>query len=570
MKRKLVIVLFLTTLLLTGIIAVQAYWSFSAFKLNKERFNGDIDLVMQRALDSCKKDYFDSIRVVMVKRLSDTGTHIKIDTVRDRDATIMGVDIYISYKYPGYLSEKRLYAGAPYRTTLKILDFYRQKIHHKATIPEVLTEMAFYVPSFLDDVMLKWGIEDLNLNFGKLQAFNKTHGNEQSRNIWKIVNAGIYAFPPNHRQADSIKLRRYFRAELEKLHPKAEFKLIFSDKPIPATQTIVPKPFSALWHTTSKPKADTLKSTKEANELIYSETNQYAYKYHGFLFLQHNENNTLFVRAIFDRAQVGVLKEMILPLLLSGFLIVFTVFCFNYIIRTIIKQKKLTELKDDFINNMTHELKTPIATITVAIEGLQKYNALDDPEKTQRYLQTSRNELSRLDDLVSKVLNVAAFESKEIRLNKEEVAIDELVQDLIASETLKTVKKVGIRYDNTGNVKYIEADKLHLRNVLANLIDNAIKYCDEPVDIQINLYRRKGNAVFSVKDNGIGIPPAHLNHVFDKFHRVPTGNVHNVKGTGLGLNYVKYIVEAHGGNVAVKSEKGAGSEFIITIPLKNG
>jgi signal transduction histidine kinase len=565
MKRKLVIVSFLTTLLLTGIIAVQAYWSFSAYKLNKERFNGDIDLVMQRALDSCKKDYFDSIRVVMVKRLSDVGTGIKLDTDSKTNPVPLKISINISNSMFGF--------SDTYNTTIGRFDYYRKFINHKATVPEVITEMSFYTPELLEKILMALGFEDSAKGWDKVTDYLKAHPGVPRDSVFahtQIIKSGVYGYPENYRQADSIKLRRYFRAELEKLHPKAEFKLLFADKPIPATQTIVPKPFSALWHTTGKPKADTLKSTKEANELIYSETNQYAYKYHGFLFLQHNENNTLFVRAIFDRAQVGVLKEMILPLLLSGFLIVFTVFCFNYIIRTIIKQKKLTELKDDFINNMTHELKTPIATITVAIEGLQKYNVLNDPEKTQRYLQTSRNELGRLDDLVSKVLNVAAFESKEIRLNKEEVAIDELVQDLIASETLKTGKKVDISYDNAGSVKYIEADKLHLRNVLANLIDNAIKYCDEPVDIQINLYQRKGNAVFSVKDNGIGIPPAHLNHVFDKFHRVPTGNVHNVKGTGLGLNYVKYIVEAHGGSVAVKSEKGAGSEFIITIPLKNG
>jgi signal transduction histidine kinase len=546
MKTKLKITLLLAALALTGIIICQAYWSFNAFKLNKQRFDDDINMVMQRALENCKKDYFDSIRMVIVKRLSDTATHIKIDTINGTDTAHVALLISINNKFTGL--------GKPYNTTVDEYNYYRGKINHKATVPQVLTEMSFYVPHLRDELLLLLGMED---------ALKDIKSKE-------TVHSGIFKMPKSYRQADSIKLYKYYRAELNKIHPKANFKLGFSDKPIPATQTIVPKPFSALWRTGSKPLAETFSNTNQANKLIYSETEQYVYKYHGFLFLQHTEKNTLFVRAVFDRAQVGVLKEMIFPLFLSGLLIVFTIFCFYYIIRTILQQKRLTELKDDFINNMTHELKTPIATITVAVEGLQKYNVLTDPEKTQRYLRTSRNELARLNELVSKVLNVAAFENKEVRLNKEKVAIDELVNDLVSSEMLKAGKQVDINYHNNNGIKSIEADKMHLRNVLANIIDNAVKYCDEPVVIKINLNKVGNNAVISLKDNGMGIPAAHINHVFDKFYRVPAGNVHNVKGTGLGLNYVKFIVEAHKGNVNVKSEPAAGSEFIITLPLGNG
>jgi signal transduction histidine kinase len=570
MKTKLKIILLLAALALTGIIICQAYWSFNTFKLNKQRFDSDINMVMQRALDSCKKDYFDSIRVVMVKRLSAPGMSIKLDTVDSWDTAHRSV--YISVKSNGGGVDE------PYSATLPVIAYYRKQIGHPVSLPQLVTEMSFYQPRLLDQILLILGMDDISIKLSGVGAYIKSHPNLPAENVKKLhdeenkkpLNVGIYEMPNNYRQADSIKLYKYYRKELDKLHPKAEFELRFSDKPIPATQTIVPKPFSALWRTGSKPLAETFSNTNQANELMYSETEQYAYKYHGFLFLQHTEKNTLFVRAVFDRAQVGVLKEMILPLLLSGLLIVFTIFCFYYIIRTILQQKKLTELKDDFINNMTHELKTPIATITVAVEGLQKYNALNDPEKTQRYLQTSRNELARLNDLVSKVLNVAAFESKEVRLNKEKVAIDELVNDLVSSETLKAGKQVDISYQNNTGIKYLEADKMHLRNVLANIIDNAVKYCEEPVVIKINFNKVGNNAVISVKDNGMGIPAAHLNHVFDKFHRVPAGNLHNVKGTGLGLNYVKYIVEAHKGNVTVKSETGAGSEFIITLPLGNG
>jgi len=248
----------------------------------------------------------------------------------------------------------------------------------------------------------------------------------------------------------------------------------------------------------------------------------------------------------------------------------YLLYSFYYIIHTFIAQKKLADLKDDFINNMTHELKTPIATITVAIEGLQKFNALNDTEKTQRYLETSREELSRLNDLVTKVLDIAAFENKEIELSKENINIHELVNGVIASEKQKTSKSVSITFVNKDNVEIIYADKVHLRNVLTNLVDNAIKYGNDEVDITITCYKRDDRLILSVKDNGPGIPAAHRSLIFEKFHRVPTGNLHAVKGTGLGLSYVKYIVEAHGGDISVDSEINKGSEFIVSLPLSDG
>jgi signal transduction histidine kinase len=216
---------------------------------------------------------------------------------------------------------------------------------------------------------------------------------------------------------------------------------------------------------------------------------------------------------------------------------------------------------------MTHELKTPIATITVAIEGLQKFNALNDPEKTQRYLQTSRNELIKLNELVGKVLDVASFERDKITLHKEKIQVDALMHELMATEETKAGKSIRITYNNRDYVDYIVADKLHFGNAILNILDNAVKYSNEPADIKVEVYRDGNRIMFSISDKGIGIPAGHLARVFEKFHRVPTGNVHNVKGTGLGLSYVKYIVEAHGGEVTVKSEVNTGSQFILTIPI---
>jgi signal transduction histidine kinase len=297
----------------------------------------------------------------------------------------------------------------------------------------------------------------------------------------------------------------------------------------------------------------------------YSETSEYSYKYHGFKVF-NIIGPEFFVKAIFRKPQYAIIKSMMLVLLLSLILIFSAIAGFNYLVKTIREQKKLAELKDDFINNMTHELKTPIATLTVAIEGLQKFNALKDPEKTRCYLQTSRNELSRLNDLVTKVLNISAFEHGKIGLFKETIDVDELMKDVIESEQLKTGKSVDINYQNHG-LPTITADKLHFRNLLLNLLDNAIKYSGEQPRIVITCLKSGHEALFSVRDDGQGIPKSHLKQIFDKFHRVPAGNIHNVKGTGLGLSYVKYIAEAHGGTVSVKSDINAGSDFIVTIPL---
>jgi signal transduction histidine kinase len=227
-------------------------------------------------------------------------------------------------------------------------------------------------------------------------------------------------------------------------------------------------------------------------------------------------------------------------------------------------------MKDDFINNMTHELKTPIAIISAAVEGMQNFNALEDKDKTQRYLETSRKELIRLNDLVTKVLHMASYDKKDIQLLKEKIDLKELIQEVILSFKNHSDKKLNISYQNSSDLKYIEADPIHIRNAISNLIDNAIKYSEDPVDISVNSFEDGKYLKILISDNGIGIPSSHLSQIFEKFHRVPTGNLHNVKGTGLGLSYVKYVIEMHGGTISVKSELNKGSEFIISLPFTHG
>jgi signal transduction histidine kinase len=235
-------------------------------------------------------------------------------------------------------------------------------------------------------------------------------------------------------------------------------------------------------------------------------------------------------------------------------------------LRTILKQKRLSEVKNDFINNMTHELKTPIATVSAAVEALQNFNALSDQRKTQTYLDISKNELQRLSDLVEKVLHIAAEEKEDVELFREETDLNEIIDNILSNHQLKANKLIQVRYDNNLAGKSVLIDKVHLGNAINNLVDNAIKYSKEPVQLYIQTSLENGILKIKVKDNGIGIPRVYHHNIFDKFFRVPTGDLHNVKGFGLGLSYVQKIVTMHGGSIHVHSEPDKGSEFTIIIP----
>jgi signal transduction histidine kinase len=552
MKRKLKIVFILIAFALLGIIIFQTYWTANAYLVNKERFDGNITIAMQKAMDDCKRDYLDSIRRVMVRRLSPPETIIKVDTLPQIDKmsftnniTNMHIEDYAPpHDLKIWFSNKYIKLNKPYNVNSTTLDQYRANISHKASLPEILTGMSFEMHPLMEDLQLLFGTYDIQEHAVQSAGFYKKHPHISLDSIRKfnISNENsIYDLPQNYRAADSVKLYKYFKSELEKLHIRSGFNLVFSDRRLP----------------------------EQKLNFHHSQTIVLNYDYHGFVYF-YMSRVKLFFYADFRNPQHTILKSMLLPLLLSALLMLFMVFCFIYIIRTFIVQKKLSELKDDFINNMTHELKTPIATMSVAIEGLEKFNALHDADKTQRYLQTSKNELQRLNQLVTKVLDIAAFENKEIQLNKELVAVDELAAEVIESEKLKSAKLVDITYINKDKVKVIDADKTHFKNVLANILDNAVKYSTEPVAIVISCYKSDKYVNFSIKDNGPGIPPDQVKLIFDKFHRVPTGNIHTVKGTGLGLSYVRYIVKAHNGDIAVKSEINKGSEFIVSIPLSNG
>lgn len=234
------------------------------------------------------------------------------------------------------------------------------------------------------------------------------------------------------------------------------------------------------------------------------------------------------------------------------------------------RQKKLTQMKSDFINNMTHEFKTPISSISLAAQMLNDQSIKKTPQFTERLSKTIMDETKRLRFQVDKVLQLSLYENQKIKYNIKEVDADELVAGTVHTFALKVEKGGGkIIYDMKAENPFILVDEMHFTNVIFNLMDNAVKYCrpDVPLELTLSLSNEQKNLVIAIKDNGMGIKKEELKKIFEKFYRVPTGNRHDVKGFGLGLAYVKKIINSFGGTIHAESELGLGTTFIIKLPV---
>lgn len=261
-----------------------------------------------------------------------------------------------------------------------------------------------------------------------------------------------------------------------------------------------------------------------------------------------------------------VFKQMAGILISSLLLVILILIAFIYLIHTILRQKTVEELKTDFTNNMTHELKTPISVAYAANDVLLNYDN-NANEKQKKYLGIIREQLTQLSGLVEQILTLSVENRNTFRLKQESIPITDIIPPLIEQHKLKAGKPVNFTINIPDNIA-VFADRTHFYNMLGNLIDNAVKYSgDKPCDISIQAETQTNGIRISVTDNGIGISEASLPHIFDKFYRVPSGNLHNVKGFGLGLYYVNDMMAKHGGSVSVKSQPGKGTTF--TLHFKN-
>ncbi len=299
-----------------------------------------------------------------------------------------------------------------------------------------------------------------------------------------------------------------------------------------------------------------------ANELLNS---NYRYLlFPGEIFSAEN-----YLMLYFPYAKEYVMTQVWGLMALSVALISIIIFSFAYVVSTVFRQKKLSEMKNDFINNMTHEFKTPIATISLACQALSDKDIIKNTSVYDSYVSVINQENQRLSGMAERILQSARLQKGEILLNSELLNLHDMIQDSAAKVNLGIETKGGvIHFDLKAKEAEIEGDRVHITNIIFNLLDNAIKYTPWAPIITIATKNVGDGIVMSIKDNGIGISKSNQKKIFEKLYRVPTGNVHNVKGYGLGLAYVKSVVKKHQGKITVDSELKKGSSFNVFLPLK--
>ncbi|CAA6830408.1 MAG: Histidine kinase [uncultured Aureispira sp.] len=296
-------------------------------------------------------------------------------------------------------------------------------------------------------------------------------------------------------------------------------------------------------------------------------TERAAFRYTTSLFPNSNEQIArLYVDFPAKRSFLwsGLWLHLVSTFIFTGIVI----FCFYYTIKVIVEQKKLSEMKNDFLNNMTHEFKTPIATISIATDTIKRWIDKGRPEKALRFVSIIEEENKRMNSQVGKVLQMARIDKREFKLNLVEVYAEDVILNAAEKIALQVEQKGGqVILELEANNSILQADETHFTNIIHNLLDNANKYSPENPIITIRT-RNAGNGFqFEIEDNGLGIDKEARKYIFDKFYRVPTGNLHDIKGFGLGLSYVQAIVTAHGGTIDLKSELGKGSTFIVSMPF---
>ncbi len=280
------------------------------------------------------------------------------------------------------------------------------------------------------------------------------------------------------------------------------------------------------------------------------------------------QSESYLLAAYFTHKQSLIFSQMAILPVMSGLFLLILIFSFFFTISFMLRQKKVSELKTDFVNNMTHEFKTPIATISVSSEILSKGIVAESPEKVKKYAKIIFDENTRLKNQVERVLQIAILDREEYNLKLERLDIHQIIEDVVRNFKVQIEERNGnISIDTKAKHHFLLVDKVHFTNIINNLLDNANKFSLKHPEIKVSTRNIDGKIEISVHDNGIGIRKENLREIVKKFHRLQTGNLHDTKGFGIGLFYVKTIVEPMGGTLLINSELNKGSTFSLLFPV---
>lgn len=517
----------LMSLSLIGIILVQVYWFNTSFKNNDEQFKFHVKQVIGNVADKLQKQEAYSFYDKINHYKDSTGKVPKKDDLLEfyyvqknprTNKTIIYSNSIISEDYnisPSFFDKK--------------FDSEKFKSFSSKRVTEVynnnnIVDNSGTSQSLIPDVRIE--------KSGNLDILDNA--------LFEISAKDVLSAMPLEERVSRDVLQKLIKKELEEYGVKTKFEFGILNNGI---QT--------------KIRSSDFKYDKNATYSIP-------------IFTDNEGNEKYKLLVTFPHKKKFLLSELVSITILSIIFTLIIIIAYSSALSQLIRQRQISEIKNDFINNMTHEFKTPIATINLALDAIRNPKIIDDKEKVLRYLQMIRDENKRMHAQVENVLRISKLEKKELDIEKESSNIEDIIYDAIEHVNLILEDREGsitTHFDAARTSVLI--NDVHFTNVIVNILENAIKYSPNTPKIDIYTENIKDMVLIKVKDNGLGMSKVAQKRIFEKFYREHTGDIHNVKGHGLGLAYVKRIVEDHNGQVYVESEKGKGSTFIIKIPLIN-
>ncbi|MDC1343157.1 HAMP domain-containing histidine kinase [Flavobacteriaceae bacterium] len=474
------------TIVLT--IAVQLYWNYNNYLDNKQRVKNEIQSSLDTAIDEYYTDLSKSnfFAIIDYDSINSKSSFLKDFWNEDINSSKSKVSI----------------------SSIKISSDYKGDV---STIPKILDSI------FTTDTI------EFEFNDKKVTPKTSTKYQPERQKI-KISSDSLkflkgiqsVAIALNNDDINFTKLDSIFTNQLSKKYIKTPHYLVLLDKDI---------------------KVGGSNKAKDIELSLFSNSKS--------TFLRPDQN----LRAYYEDPTIQALKKSSTGILLSLLLSLSVIFCLIYLLKIISTQKELAEIKNDLINNITHEFKTPIATISTAIEAIESFNVTDNKEKTKQYAAISAFQLKKLHQMVEKLLETATLDSESLLLQKEPTNIVDLIAKITKKFELLTKK--NINFTTNIDSKILKIDRFHFENTISNLVDNAIKYGGDSIEVTLNSVLNVTE--ISVADNGKGIDKSQQERIFDKFYRVPKGNTHDVKGFGIGLYYTQKIIEKHNGSINVSS-----------------